>query len=179
MNAVPQRRVRPPSAAVQADLFGAARGLPDGFRYRPQIIDAAEEAALLAELAALPFRPFDFHGYAANRQVVSFGYRYDYGQRGIIEAPPLPAYLETLRRRAVTAFDKPAERFVQVLINEYRPGAGIGWHRDRPQFDEIIAVSLGAPCTFRFRRKDGERWERASLTVEPRSTYLLSGPSRT
>jgi len=33
-----------------------------------------------------------------------------------------------------------------VLINEYRPGAGIGWHRDKAQFDEVVGVSLLAPC---------------------------------
>jgi len=36
-----------------------------------------------------------------------------------------------------------------------------------------------SPCTFRFRRKVGSRWERASFTAEPRSAYLLNGPSRT
>jgi alkylated DNA repair dioxygenase AlkB len=66
-----------------------------------------------------------------------------------------------------------------VLINEYRPGAGIGWHRDKPQFDEVVAVSLLAHCVLRFRRRSGETWERRSLTVEPRSAYLLTGPSRT
>ena len=65
-----------------------------------------------------------------------------------------------------------------MLINEYRPAAGIGWHRDKAQFDEVVGVSLLAPCSLRFRRKAGATWERASLTVEPRSAYLLSGPAR-
>jgi hypothetical protein len=67
---------------------------------------------------------------------------------------------------------------VQVLINQYRPGAGIGWRRDKAHFDEVIGVSLLSPCIFRFRRKAGEAWERRSLIVEPRSAYLLSGASR-
>ena len=113
----------------------------------------------------------------ANRQVVSFGYRYDYDPRAV-EAAPFPAFLDPLRRKVAAIFDRPEETFRQVLINEYRPGAGIGWHRDKAQFDEVVSVSLLAPCNLRFRRKAGETWDRASLTVEPRSAYLLSGPAR-
>jgi alkylated DNA repair dioxygenase AlkB len=110
---------------------------------------------------------------------VGFGYRYDYDRRAVVEAAPLPVFLEPLRAKIAKSFDRPADAFTQVLINEYRPGAGIGWHRDKPQFDEVVAVSLLAPCVLRFRRRSGETWERRSLTVEPRSAYLLTGPSRT
>jgi 2OG-Fe(II) oxygenase superfamily len=70
---------------------------------------------------------------------------------------------------------KPSAKF----IHEYRPGAGIGWHRDRAQLDEVVGVSMLAPCAQRFRRKAGATWARPSLAVEPRSAYLLSGPGRT
>jgi len=65
------------------------------------------------------------------------------------------------------------------LINEYRPGAGIGWRRDKPHFADVVGVSLLAPCNFRLRRKSGDSWDRFSLTVDPRSAYLMAGPSRT
>ena len=97
----------------------------------------------------------------------------------LLEAPPLPSFLEPMRAKIAESFNRPAEAFTQVLINEYRPGARIGWHRDKPQFDEIVGVSLLAPCVMRFRRRSGETWERRSLTVEPRSAYLLAGPART
>jgi len=64
-------------------------------------------------------------------------------------------------------------------VTEYSPGAGIGWHRDKAVFDEVIGISLLASCTFRLRRKAGTKWERYSITAEPRSAYLMSGPSRT
>jgi alkylated DNA repair dioxygenase AlkB len=80
--------------------------------------------------------------------------------------------------RGCRDFGRPEDAFGQVLINEYRPDAGIGWHRDKAEFDEVVAVSLLAPCVLRFRRKAGETWDRASLTVEPRSAYLLSGLAR-
>lgn len=178
MNASIRRRVRPSSPSARADLFAAPKGLPEGFRYRPHLLSIEEEEALARELAVLPFKPFDFHGYLANRQVVSFGYRYDYDRRAVVEAAPFPSFLVSLRRRVAETFDRPEDAFRQVLINEYRPGAGIGWHRDKTQFDEVVGVSLLHPCSLRFRRKSGETWDRASLTVEPRSAYLLSGPAR-
>src|SRR3984885_13095270 len=179
MNAPSRRRVRPSSPSAQFNLFAAPARLPEGFRYHPDLLSFEEEDALARELAALPFKPFDFHGYLANRQVVSFGYRYDYDRRAVVEAAPLPSFLVSLRTKIAATFDRPEDAFEQVLINEYRPGAGIGWHRDKAQFDEVVAVSLLAPCTLRLRRKAGETWDRASLTVEPRSAYLLSGHART
>ena len=65
-----------------------------------------------------------------------------------------------------------------VLVTEYEH-AGIGWHRDKANFEDIIGVSLLAPCTFRLRRKTGSSWERISREAEPRSAYLMRGPSRT
>jgi alkylated DNA repair dioxygenase AlkB len=66
----------------------------------------------------------------------------------------------------------------QVLLTEYAPGAGIGWHKDKPMFGEVVGISLASPCLFRLRRRISTTWERTSLTVEPRSAYLLQGPSR-
>jgi alkylated DNA repair dioxygenase AlkB len=179
MDAISPRRTRQPLRNGAEDLFGRSNCPPEGFRYQADLVTAAEEESLARELAALPFEPFDFHGYKANRQVVGFGFRYDYGSRQVIDAPPLPSFLDPLRGKIAKTFGRSAEGFQQVLINEYRPGAGIGWHRDKAQFDEVVGVSLLAPCTFRFRRRNGEGWDRVSLLVEPRSAYLLSGPSRT
>ena len=107
--------------------------------------------------------------------MVSFGYRYDYDRRAVVGASPFPSFLVSLRNKVAAIFDRPAEAFRQVLINEYRPSAGIGWHRDKTQFDEVVGVSLLAPCVLRFRRKAAETWDRVSLAVEPCSAYLLSG----
>jgi alkylated DNA repair dioxygenase AlkB len=178
MNAPSRRRARPSTPSVQTDLFAAPKGLPEGFRYHPDVLSIEEEEALVRELGALPFKPFDFQGFLANRRVVSFGYRYDYNSRAVVESAPFPAFLVSLRRKVAAIFDRPADAFRQVLINEYQPGAGIGWHRDKAQFDEVVGVSLLTRCNLRFRRKAGESWDRVSLTVEPRSAYLLSGPAR-
>ena len=69
---------------------------------------------------------------------------------------PFPDFLQPLRRKVAAIFGRPAEMFQQVLINQYWPGAGIGrWHRDKAEFDEVVGVSLLAPCSLRFRRKVG------------------------
>src|SRR5271155_411063 len=87
------------AAARQADLFLAPDSGPGGFRSQPDLISAEEEAGLVSELSALPFEPFDFHGYLANRQVVGFGCRYDYDRRAVVEAAPLPSFLVPLRSK--------------------------------------------------------------------------------
>jgi alkylated DNA repair dioxygenase AlkB len=63
-------------------------------------------------------------------------------------------------------------------MTEYRPGAAIGWHRDKKQFDLVFGLSLGATCPFRFRQRAGSGWERFTLTADPRSLYLMSGDAR-
>ncbi|HYG28118.1 MAG TPA: alpha-ketoglutarate-dependent dioxygenase AlkB [Caulobacteraceae bacterium] len=159
------------------DLFGSS-GLPEGFAYRPDFVSAEEEAALTAQIGSLPFKPFEFRGYEGKRRVVSFGWRYDFGDQRMHEAEPIPSFLRPVRDRAAAFAGLEPEAFAHALVTEYAPGAPIGWHRDRPQFEDVVGVSLLAPCTFRFRRKAGAKWERASFVAQPRSAYLLRGSAR-
>ena len=110
--------------------------------------------------------------------MVGFGLRYDYDRRAVVEAAPIPDFLMPLRDKVAAFAGRPASAFAQVLINEYREGAGIGWHRDKPHFEEVAGVSLLAPCSFRLRRKNGSKWDRKTIIVEPRSAYLMTGPAR-
>ena len=163
---------------TQGDLFASQDRLPDGFLYREHPISDEEESDLVRRLRELPFKPFDFHGHLANRRVVGFGLRYDYDRRAVVEAAPIPEFLMPLREKVAQLAGRSAKAFEQVLINEYREGAGIGWHRDKPQFGEVAGVSLLAACSFRLRRKDGLKWDRKTITVKPRSAYLMTGRSR-
>lgn len=176
---MPSLKTKQPEFAGQGDLFRAPNDLPEGFHYQPELITAQEEAELARQLESLAFQPFDFHGHLANRRVAGFGLRYDFDQRKVVEAPPIPAFLMSLRDKVALFARLPADAFVQVLINEYRPGAGIGWHRDKPHFDAVAGVSLLAPCSFRLRRKYGAGWDRQTIIIEPRSAYLMTGPART
>jgi len=160
---------------TQLSLIEAASDLPDGFDYGAELITPAEEAELVAQFAELDFREFEFHGYLGKRRVVSFGFHYDFSEARVQRVADIPDFLLPLRDKAAAfARLRPAE-FEHALVTEYMPGAAIGWHRDRPQFRDVIGISFCSTCRFRLRRKQGSCWERKSVTLEPRSAYLLRG----
>jgi alkylated DNA repair dioxygenase AlkB len=152
--------------------------LPEGFRYGANIIEAADEQVLLKTFESLPFKEFEFHGFTGKRRVVSFGWRYDFNGGGLQKTEDMPSFLLNVREKAAAFAQIAPSDLQQVLVTEYRPGAAIGWHKDRSVFGDVVGLSLLSSCVFRFRRKAGTKWERASLIVQPRSTYLLRGPSR-
>lgn len=163
----------------QPDLFGSDRpASPPGLAYRPDLLDAAEEQALAAHLAELPFQAFQFHGFEGKRRTFSFGWRYVFDGSGLKTAEPIPEWLLPCRDRAAAWAGLAPAMLEHALLTEYAPGAGIGWHRDRSVFGDVVGVSLLAPARLRFRRKAGDRWERAALMAEPRSAYLLRGEAR-
>jgi alkylated DNA repair dioxygenase AlkB len=164
---------------AQLKLFEQPRKLPDGFRYQPEILSRSEERTLVSQIALLPFKEFEFRGYRGKRRVVSFGWRYDFNGGGLQRTEDIPAFLLPLRERAARFAGMSPQRLQHVLVTEYSPGAGIGWHKDRPVFGEVVGISLMYPCTFRLRRSQAEGWERISLDAQPRSAYLLAGEART
>jgi alkylated DNA repair dioxygenase AlkB len=164
---------------AQPDLFAATPDWPQGFRYESGVVSAEEQQALVEQFQTLPFKEFEFQGFLGKRRVVSFGWRYDFNNGGFQKTDSIPDFLLPLRDRAARFAGLDADALAHALVLEYPPGAAIGWHRDRPMFDDVIGVSFTSPCTFRFRRKSGLKWERRSLTAEPGSMYLLRGPSRT
>lgn len=166
--------------AHQPSLFDAepAPNLPPGFAYRPEFLATAEEAELAAWLATLPFEAFQFRGYEGKRRVVSFGWKYDFTRSHLDRADDIPAELREVRGRAAAFAGLAAEDLQQCLLNEYLPGAPIGWHRDRPVFEKVVGISLLAPCSFRLRRRVGEGFQRAAIELAPRSIYSLTGEAR-
>jgi alkylated DNA repair dioxygenase AlkB len=150
---------------------------PEGLQYQQDFIPAATEKALIENIAALPLKPFQFGQYEGKRRVASFGLRYDYSQRQLQQAEPVPEWLTPVIKK-VEAFGGPGTQIAHVLCTEYDVGVGIGWHRDKPHFDRVFGLSLGAACRFRFRRAVNAKWERFTLEARPRSIYRMSGPSR-
>jgi alkylated DNA repair dioxygenase AlkB len=163
--------------AAQPSLFGDPT-LPGGLVYRADFLSQAEEAALADEVAQLPFQAFEFHGFLGNRRTVSFGWRYAFDGSGLHEAEPMPDFLLPLRDRAAAFAGLEPDLFAHVLVTEYAPGAGIGWHKDRSVFDEVVGISLLAPARLRFRRRRDAGWERFSLEAAAGSAYLLTGEIR-
>jgi alkylated DNA repair dioxygenase AlkB len=162
----------------QLALVGAGPELPEGFKYQPELVSPDQERGLLQRIRDLPFKEFEFHGFVGKRRVVYYGWRYNFTERAVQEAEGIPAWLLPLRDQAAQFAEVQPASLQQVLVTEYSPGAAIGWHRDKGEFGDVIGISLLSSCRFRLRRKAGRKWERASLEVEPRSAYLLRGPSR-
>jgi alkylated DNA repair dioxygenase AlkB len=163
----------------QLSLFEPESRLPDGFRYCSELLSEAEERTLVAEIERLPFREFEFHGFSGKRRVVSFGWQYDFNDAKLRKAEKIPQSLLPLREMAARFCKLEAHTLEHVLVTEYGPGAAIGWHKDKAIFEEVIGISLLSPCIFRFRKKAGTGWLRASLRLQPRSAYLLRSPVRT
>lgn len=159
-------------------LFDDPPAGPPGFLIRGDLIDAAEERALMRRFADLPFAPFDFRGFKGNRRTVAFGSRYDFTHGRVAPADAIPVWLLPLRDRAAAFAGLAPRDLVQALVIDYPPGAGIGWHRDRPDYGEIVGVSFGAPAVLRLRRKTAAGWERRTAPLEPRSAYHLTGQVR-
>jgi alkylated DNA repair dioxygenase AlkB len=168
------------SVARQPSLFEVETrpALPEGFAYQPEFLSPAEEGDLAAWLATLPFQPFQFRGFEGKRRVLSFGWQYDFTRSHLVKADDMPAELLPVRARAAAFADLAPEELQQCLLNEYLPGAPIGWHRDRPIFEKVVGISLLAPCNFRLRRRVGDGFERAAIELEPRSIYRMTGEAR-
>jgi alkylated DNA repair dioxygenase AlkB len=162
----------------QLDLLVPGSPPIEGFLYQPDLVSVHLERHLVAHFAELDFKEFEFRGYFGKRRVVSFGVRYDFNDSRMHAAPDIPNFLWPLRQLAARFAGLEAPALQHALITEYRPGAAIGWHRDRPAFKDVVGISLLSPCRFRLRCRSGKKWHRQTVTLEPRSAYLLRGVVR-
>ena len=158
-------------SATQSDLFDRSglRGLVQA----EAIVTSNEEQALIASIDAVELSPFRFHGWLGKRLTASYGCRYNFDTGSFGPADPIPNRLLPLREKAAAFARLAPHELVQALVIRYDPGAGIGWHRDRPVFDHVIGVSLGAPATMRLRRRSLVT-DRRSALLPPRSIYHLT-----
>jgi alkylated DNA repair dioxygenase AlkB len=170
---------------MQGDLFAgeasAALVLPEGMRFEHDFLSEPEEAALVAIIERLPLANMKYQQFTALRRVMSYGGQYDFSAQRLNTAEPLPDWLDPLRRRAGTWAGIPPERFTHALVAEYQPGTPLGWHRDVPDFEDIVGISLRGEAVMRFRPYPPVAPKKADvlrITVPPRSIYLLRGPAR-
>ncbi len=142
------------------------------------VVTPREEQTLIASIDAVALSPFRFHGWLGKRLTASYGWRYDYDDASFAPTDPIPDWLLRLRARAARFALLQPDDLVQAMLIRYDPGAGIGWHRDRPVFEHIVGISLGAPATMRFRRRRPGGFDRASALLAPRSIYHMTGEVR-
>jgi alkylated DNA repair dioxygenase AlkB len=149
-----------------------------GLELRDAFVSEAEHEELIARLDAANLEPFRFHGWLGNRKTRTFGWRYDFDDASFAPAEPIPDWLHALREKAASFASVAPDDFAHVLLARYDPGAGIGWHRDRPQFDKVVGISLGASAVMRFRQRTPGGFRRTSVPLNPCSAYLLAGEVR-
>ena len=168
---------------AQPPLFGVEA--PDGFLYRSDFVDADAERALAEAIDAIEFANFEMRCVIARRRVAFFGRSYD---ASLGDERQMPDFLLPLRARFAAWAGVAADAFAMALINEYRPGAPIGWHRDAPQYDVVAGLSMLSACRMKFRpyvapkahAKSGGARRAATheVPLEPRSAYLMTGAAR-
>jgi alkylated DNA repair dioxygenase AlkB len=158
------------------DLFGAP-ALP-GLTATDDFVTETEEQTLIAAIDSVDLSPYRFQGWTGKRLTASYGWTYDYDGGAFRQGDPIPAWLLPFRDRAADFSGLPADDVAQALLIRYGPGAGIGWHVDRPPFEHVIGLSLGSAATMRFRRRHGQTFERVNVPLSPRGVYHLTGASR-
>jgi alkylated DNA repair dioxygenase AlkB len=153
---------------------------PPGFDYREDFITDADERVLLEAIAKVEFADFEMRGVVARRRVAFFGQSYDRAAAG-----PLPAFLLPLRAQIAHWSGLDSDAFGMALINEYRSGTPIGWHRDAPQYDVVAGISLLSACRMKFRPYRSpkapttpRRFATHEIALDRRSAYLMTGESR-
>jgi alkylated DNA repair dioxygenase AlkB len=162
----------------QAELFGVAPALPEGFVFEPDFISVEEERGLLEEIARLPLAQAKYRQYTARRRIAYFGFGYDFTANRLGEAPPAPAFLAPLRDKVAAWMELAPEALEQALVTEYRPGTPLGWHRDAPDFGRVAGVSLGGQARMRLRRYPPGKDTPIVLELAPRSAYQMNGAAR-
>ena len=164
----------------QADLLNADDGLPAGLNYEPGFLGVQQEKELLEAIGSQPLQEAQYREWKARRRIVSYGGRYDFTHRELGEAPPIPEFLYPLREQIARWAGVLPAHIHHAVIAEYRPGTQLGWHRDVPDFERVMGVSLGGRARMRLRPYPPKRGARAAVTLdlEPRSAYSFSGPAR-
>ena len=150
---------------------------PEGFHYEPDFLRPEEQEELLCTIRTLDFQAFDFHGYIARRRIVEYGFEYDFSSRRASATQAIPSFLFPVRERAAAFAGILPKEIIEAVVTEYPPGAPIGWHRDVPQFEIIIGISLAGSARMRFKpyKKEGKIF---SIILEPGSIYVIRGPAR-
>lgn len=149
-----------------------------GLAMRNDVLTKAEEAALIAHIDGSDLTPFRFQQWTGKRLTYSYGWSYDFEHVRFAPTEPMPDWLLEVRSRAAAFAGLAADDLVQALLIRYDPGAGIGWHKDRPVFEHVVGISLGSEAVLRLRRRNAAGFERAKVPLPPRSIYHLSGEVR-
>jgi alkylated DNA repair dioxygenase AlkB len=104
-----------------------------------------------------------------SRDTLHYGKRYDYRERRLEPAPPIPEWLGELCQRVEKAGGFPSA-IDQVIVNKYTTGQGISPHVDHVKlFGPVVAtLTLGAAVPIKLSRGTAE-----VLVGAPRGSLLI------
>ena len=148
--------------------------LDHGATLVPDVVTEAEEERILLRISQAPWMT------DLSRRVQHYGFRYDYRQRGTGRhdpAAPFPRWARVIGDRLAPLFG--GRRPEQCIVNEYRPGQGIGMHADHQSFgDVVVSLSLAAAWTMNFRPRSQRPYVRGGLATDevvllPRRSALV------
>lgn len=145
----------------QAKLIDLPERLPNGLVYRPDFLTPDEEAVLLAYIENLGMPYLQFKEFASKRRGVSY-------EEHFLD------FLVPLRNKVAKWLTVPKAGINEAFVQEYPPGYGIGWHRDR-ETPLVVGISLKGWARMRFRPLSdiGRASSVVSFEVEPRSAYVM------
>jgi alkylated DNA repair dioxygenase AlkB len=160
-----------PSATAPA-ATATVLPIPDvpGLAYLPDYVSADEERELLEAIDREPW----LTEWQRRRQIYGMSYGSAKAEARLLGA--LPSWAVPLAER-VTREGFVDDAIVNIVVNEYTPGQGIGLHHDFPGFGPtVVAVSLGSPVLLDLVLPGTGR--EAVLDVAPRSLWVLGGDAR-
>lgn len=168
--------------ADEPDLFGEAPAAAiEGLRYEREFLTRTEEEELLRLVQGFELREMRYKEYTARRRGISFGGSYDFDKHRLRPGTAMPPALHPLRARVAAWMGIRPEDFTHVLLSEYRPGTPLGWHRDVPDFEDIVGVSLQSDAVMQLRPyppASATAPASLQLLIEPRSIYMLRSEAR-
>jgi len=150
-----------------------------GFAYERDFLSRTEDEVLVGHLGRLPLTQAEYKGFLANRRILSYGGRYDFSAQRLQQGEPIAPFLYPLRAKAAAWAGVPASDFTHALIAQYPPVSQLVVHRDVPDCELIVGISLAGPCRMRFRRYPPRSRDKSiALELEPRSIYRLQNEAR-
>jgi len=163
---------------TQGVLFDRGPNLVEGLIFESDFLTIAGENELIEAIRTLPFGEVRMHGVVAKRRVAHFGLRYAFTSHQLSPTSEIPSEFDVIRARAANSAHLDPQSFSEVLVTEYPPGAGIGWHHDAPPFGIVAGISLAADCAMRFRKGHVSHRETSVVKLPRRSLYVLTGSAR-
>lgn len=149
-----------------------------GLAMRDDMLTKVQEAELIDKINGCNLTPFRFQRWTGKRLTYSYGWNYDFEHMRFAPSEPMPDWLLEVRSRTASVVGLAADDLAQALLIRYDPGAGIGWHKDRPVFEHVVGISLGNEAVLRLRRRTSAGFDRAKVSLTRRSIYHLSGEVR-